>query len=100
MKNTQIEVLVLLELTNINDKESFEKHLQKEGFLAVENENFVYTGKSSTTLFSTKAYILEVFAEALKLQNFDSEASLIFLLNETPYPTYHFNKSTNEFIEL
>lgn len=98
MNQAQIEVLVILDITNLKDKQNFEKHVQKEGFLVVENENFVYTGKSTTTLFATKAYILEVFAKALTLQNFDGEANLIFLLNDKAHPTYTFSKPTNEFV--
>ncbi|MDZ7818046.1 MAG: hypothetical protein U5K55_05260 [Aliarcobacter sp.] len=56
-----IEVLVLLDVGGLEDKEKFEKHIKKEGFKLVEGEDFVYTAQSSTTTFSTKAYILEVF---------------------------------------
>ena len=97
METKQIEVLVLLDVTPLEDKEKFEKHLKKEGFKTVENENFVYTAKSSTTTFATKAYILEVFKVGLQKVNFDGEANLVFLLNETPYPAYYFDKNTNEF---
>ena len=93
----QIDLLVLLDISSLNEKEKFEKHLKKEGFKIVENENFVYTGKSSTTLFSTKAYILEVFKVGLQKCDFEGEANLVFLLNETPYPTYYYDKKTKEF---
>lgn len=93
----QLEVLVLLDISGLEDKEKFEKHVVKEGFVVVKEENFVYTAKSSTTTFSTKAYILEVFKKGLHKQDFNGDANLIFLLNETPYPAYHFDKSTNDF---
>lgn len=93
----QIEVLVLLDISGLEDKEKFEKHVVKEGFAILEEESFVYTAKSSTTTFSTKAYILEVFKKALHKQEFKGDANLIFLLNETPYPAYYFDKSTNDF---
>lgn len=93
----QIELLVLLDISSLDEKEKFEKHLKKEGFKTVENENFVYTAKSSTTLFATKAYILEVFKVGLQKVNFSGDANLIFLLNETPYPPYYFDKTTNSF---
>ncbi len=96
-KQEQIELLVLLDTTPLEDKEKFEKHLKKEGFKIVEEEDFVYTAKSSTTLFATKAYILEVFKVGLQKVNFDGEANLIFLLNETPYPAYYYDKNTKEF---
>lgn len=96
---TQLDVLVLLDVSGLEDKQKFEKHVTREGFEVVEGENFVYTGKSSTTLFSTKAYILEVFKKGLQKNSF-SEANLIFLLNETPYPSYVYDKNTNEFEEV
>ncbi len=91
-----IEVLILLDVKNLKDKEIFEKHIVKEGFVIVPNEAYVYTGESSTTTFSTKAYILEVFKKGLGKTSFD-ECSLVFLLNETPYPPYIYDKSTNDF---
>jgi len=91
-----IEVLILLDVENLEDKEVFEKHVRKEGFVIVPDEPFVYTGESSTTTFATKAYILEVFKKALAKTTFD-ECSLVFLLNETPYPPYVFDKNTNDF---
>ena len=91
-----IEVLVLLDVSGLEDKEKFEKHLKKEGFHFVEEEPFVYTAQSSTTTFSTKAYILEVFRKGLQKNSF-SDANLIFLLNETPYPAYYYDHDTNDF---
>ncbi|CAM3419766.1 hypothetical protein [Arcobacter aquimarinus] len=91
-----IEVLVLLDVGGLEDKEKFDKHVKKEGFKAVDGEDFVYTANSTTTTFSTKAYILEVFKKGLLKNNFN-DANLIFLLNETPYPTYYYDKETNDF---
>ena len=91
-----IEVLVLLDVGGLQDKDKFEKHVKKEGFTPVEGEDFVYTGHSTTTTFSTKAYILEVFKKGLQKAGF-VDANLIFLLNETPYPPYYFDKETNDF---
>ncbi len=91
-----IDVLVLLEVDGLEDKEKFEKHIKKEGFKKVENENFVYTGNSTTTTMATKAYILEVFKKGLVKAGFEN-AKLIFLLNEIAYPTYIYDKNTNDF---
>ena len=92
----KLDVLVLLDVAGLEDKEKFEKHLKKEGFNIVPDEPFVYTAQSSTTTFSTKAYILEVFKKGLQKNTF-LDANLIFLLNETPYPAYYFDKETNDF---
>ncbi|QKF66215.1 hypothetical protein AVENP_0644 [Arcobacter venerupis] len=91
-----IEVIVLLDVGGLEDKVKFEKHVKKEGFKPVDGEDFVYTATSSTTTFSTKAYILEVFKKGLQ-KNVFNDANLIFLLNETPYPTYYYDKETNDF---
>lgn len=94
-----IEVLVILDVTGLKEKEIFEKHVIKEGFEKVANEEFVYTGKSTTTTFSTKAYILEVFKKGLQKTKFES-CNMVFLLNETPYPAYAYDKTTNDFEEV
>ncbi|MGJ0289934.1 hypothetical protein NG749_06305 [Aliarcobacter cryaerophilus] len=91
-----IDVLVLLDVVGLEDIDKFEKHVKKEGFIKVENEDFVYTGNSTTTTFATKAYILEVFKKGLQKSGFE-DASLVFLLNETPYPPYIYDKNTNDF---
>ena len=91
-----IDVLVLLDVVGLEDRDKFEKHVKKEGFIKVPNEDFVYTGNSTTTTFATKAYILEVFKKGLQ-KNVFNDANLIFLLNETPYPTYIYDKNTNDF---
>ena len=91
-----IEVLLLIEIINQDKKEVFDSHLQREGFNSVPSEPYVYTGESTTTTFATKAYILQVVEKALLETKFDS-CDLVFLLNETPYPAYTFDKKTNEF---
>jgi hypothetical protein len=94
-----IELLVILEVSGLEDKEVFEKHVVKEGFHTVPQEEFVYTASSSTTTFATKAYILEVFKKGLQKTEFDS-CNMVFLLNETPYPPYTYDKTTNDFEEV
>ncbi len=91
-----IELLVILDVTGLKDKEVFEKHVIKEGFHKVPDEEFVYTAKSTTTTFATKAYILEVFKKGLQKTQFDS-CNMVFLLNETPYPAYVYDKNSNDF---
>ena len=91
-----IEVLLLIEMTNQDNKEVFDTHLKNEGFNSVPNEPYVYMGESTTTTFATKAYILQVIEKGLLKTNFEA-CDLVFLLNETPYPAYTFDKKTNGF---
>ena len=91
-----LEVLLFLEVLNQDNKVVFDKHLKKEGFNSVPEEPYVYIGESTTTTFATKAYILQVIEKGLLKTKFDS-CNLVFLLNETPYPAYTFDKKTNGF---
>ena len=91
-----IEVLVLLDVSGLEDIEKFEKFVKRKSFKVVEGEKHVYTSSSTTTLITTKAFIIEIFKEGLQKAGFDN-ANLIFLLNETPYPAYYFDKTTNDF---
>ena len=91
-----MEILIVLELEGLKDKETFEKHLTKEGFEVVPEEKFVYSGKTEGTTFSTKAYILEVFKKGLLKSGFD-KCSMIFQLGDTPWQAFIYDFKTNEF---
>ena len=91
-----IEVLVLLDVSGLEDEEKLNKFLKRKSFKVVEGEKNVYTSSSTTTLVTTKAFILQMFKEGLEKAGF-SDANLIFLLNETPYPAYYYDKITKEF---
>ncbi len=91
-----MEVLILLDVKDLDKKEIFEAYIKKEGFLVIEGDEYVYGGSSSTTAMQTQAYILATFKDALDFSEFQS-CSMVFLLDETPYPSYTYNKSTKEF---
>jgi len=95
----QIDVLVLLDVGGLEDEEKLEKFLKRKSFKAVEGEKHVYTSFSTTTLVTTKAFILEIFKEGLQKAGFE-DANLVFLLNETPYPPYYYDKNTGFFEEV
>ncbi|WP_228126504.1 hypothetical protein [Candidatus Marinarcus aquaticus] len=93
-----MELILVVDVEGLEDKERFNKHLKKEGFVLVEGEELVYTATSNTTTFSTKAYILEVVKVGLKKSGF-KECKLIFQLDELPWQAYKFDHSTNDFEE-
>lgn len=99
MSQEQIDVLVLLDVGGLQDEEKLEKFLKRKSFKAVEGEKHVYTSFSTTTLVTTKAFILEIFKEGLQKAGFE-DANLVFLLNETPYPPYFYDKETGFFEEI
>jgi len=92
----KIEVLVLLDVSGLEDEEKLNKFLKRKSFKVVEGEKNVYTSESTTTIVTTKAFILQIFKEAVEKAGF-TDANLIFLLNETPYPSYYYDKTTNDF---
>ena len=91
-----MELLLIIDVKGLENKEIFNKHLKKEGFSSVEGEEFVYTATSTTTTFSTKAYILEVVKVGLSKTSFES-CKLIFQLDELPFQGFVFDKTTNDF---
>ena len=91
-----IEVLVLLDVSGLEDEEKLNKFLKRKSFKAVEGEKNVYTTSSTTTLITTKTFILQIFKEGLEKAGF-IDANLIFLLNETPYPAYYYEHDTKDF---
>lgn len=95
----EIEVLVLLDVGGLQDEEKFEKFVKRKSFKAVEGEKHVYTSTSTTTLVTTKAFILEIFKEGLQKAGFE-DANIVFLLNEKPYPPYYYDKETGFFEEI
>jgi hypothetical protein len=92
----EIDVLVLLDVGGLEDEEKLKKFLKRKSFAEVEGEEHVYTSKSTTTMVTTKAYILEIFKEGLQKAGFKN-ANLVFLLNETPYPPHFYDESTGHF---
>ncbi|MAD43318.1 MAG: hypothetical protein CL623_13145 [Arcobacter sp.] len=91
-----IEVLVLLDVSGLEDEEKLNKFLKRKSFKIVEGEKNVYTSTSTTTLVTTKTFILQIFKEGLEKVGF-TNANLIFLLNETPYPAHYYDHDTNHF---
>jgi len=92
----EMEVLILLDVKNLDKKEIFEAYIKKEGFLVIEGEDYVYGGTSDTSAMQTQAYILATFKDALDFSEYES-CSMVFLLDETPYPSYVYNKTSKEF---
>ncbi len=93
-----MKVILIVDIENLSDKLIFEKHLKREGFLAIEGEEFAYEGEAHTHLFNTRAYIFEVMTKALAKVSF-SICKIIFQIGENPMEAYIFNKDKKEFIE-
>ncbi len=93
-----MQVILVVEVENLSDKAVFEKHLKKEGFTPVVHEPFTYEGDTTTHLFSTRAFILEVVEKGLKKSGFFT-CKLIFQVGQNPMEAYVYDTLQECFIE-
>ena len=91
-----MKVILIIEVSELEDKVLFERHLNKEGFTPIDGEDFAYEGDTTTNINSTKIYILNVVKEALKITEFE-KCKIIFQIGENPMEAYQFNKKDDEF---
>jgi hypothetical protein len=94
-----MQVILVLEIEGLSDKVLFEKHLKKEGFTPIVDEPFSYEGTTTTHLFSTRAFILEVVDKGLKKSGFLT-CKLMFQVGENPMEAYVFDTLLGEFKEV
>ncbi len=94
-----MQVILVVDVEDLKDRDTFEKHLKKEGFKAIPDESFVYEGDTTTHLFSTRAFILEVVAKGLHKSGF-SACRIMFQVGNNPMEAYNFDKLQQEFIAL
>lgn len=92
-----MKVILVVDVEGLNDQVVFEKHLKKEGFTPILGESFAYEGDTTTHLFSTRAFIMEVVGKALAKSGF-LECRIMFQVGENPMETYRFDTSSQEFV--
>lgn len=92
-------VVLVTQIEALKDKDIFERHLKKEGFTPVINEPFTYEGNTTTHLFSTRAFILEVVEKGLKKSGFLT-CKIIFQVGENPMEAYVFDTLQDSFKEV
>lgn len=94
---TKYEVLLVVD--GINNKTNFEKHLKKEGFLAIANEEFAYQGKANLPIMNTRAFIFNVLKKAMTLSD-TKVCNFICQLGENPLEKYQYDIKLKDFIEV
>ena len=92
-----MKVVLIVEVEGLKDQMVFEKHLKKEGLTPIEGEVFAYEGDTSTHLFSTRAFMLEVVTKGLQKSGFLT-CKMMFQVGENPMEAYLFNHE-NEIFE-
>lgn len=94
-----MNVILVVDVEGLVDQTVFEKHLKKEGLTPLKGELFVYEGNTTTHMFSTRAFLLEVVTRGLEKSGFDT-CKMMFQVGENPMETYRFDTSSNEFVAL
>lgn len=94
-----MHVVLIVDVEGLNDKVVFEKHLKKEGITPIEGEVFAYEGTTTTHMFSTRAFILEVVQKGLKKSGFDS-CKIMFQVGENPMEAYLFSHENDTFEQV
>lgn len=91
-----MKVILIIDIKGLDDKTLFEKHLKKEGFTPIEDEEFAYEGDTTTHLNNTKAFILNIVKKGLKITAFE-KCKIIFQVGENPMEAYEFSKKDDDF---
>ena len=94
-----MHVVLIVDVEGLNDKVVFEKHLKKEGFTPIAGESFAYEGDTTTHMFSTRAFILEVVEKGLKKSGFAS-CKIMFQVGENPMEAYLFSQKNDTFEQV
>ncbi len=96
----EYDVLVVVEVENLEDKTSFDKHLRREGLKEIEGEEFAYIGKASTPLLNTMAFVQDAVKKALKKGKDFNECKMAMWLGESGPKSFVYNKTEEEFKEV
>lgn len=94
-----MKVILIVDVEGLNEKAVFEKHLKKEGITPIEGEAFAYEGNTTTHLFSTRAFILEVVEKGLKKSGFLT-CKIMFQVGENEMEAYLFNHENDTFEQV
>ena len=94
-----MHVIVIVDVEGLCDQAVFEKHLKKEGFTPISGESFAYEGDTTTHMFSTRAFILEVVEKGLQKSGFES-CKIMFQVGENPMEAYVYHSEKNLFEEV
>jgi hypothetical protein len=94
-----MHVILMVMVEGLKDRAIFEKHLKKEGFTPILGEEFAYEGDTTTHLFSTRAFILEVTEKGLKKSGFTS-CKIMFQVGENPMEAYVYNLEKEAYEEV
>lgn len=94
-----MKVVLIVEVEGLKDQVVFEKHLKKEGITPIEGETFAYEGDTTTHMFSTRTFILEVVTKGLKKSGFEA-CKIIFQVGENPMEAYLFDHKNDTFEQV
>lgn len=92
-----LSVVLVADIKGLQDKETFEKHLKREGFKPIPDEPFSYIGETTTPKINTVLYIFDAVEKGMKKSGFD-DCKIIFQIGEYPMEGYRYDRAQDKFI--
>ena len=90
------EVIIVLDVTGLTDRAAMEKHLRREGLVAVEGEPFAYRGSTTTGVDKTLLYVFDAVKKAIR-KGGAGECAMVVAVGEA-MGSYRFDPQQNEFV--
>jgi len=90
------EVLVVLDVAALIDRAAMEKHLRREGLVAVEGEPFAYRGSTTTDVDRTLLYVFDAVKKAIQ-KGGASECAMVVAVGEA-MGSYRFDPQQDGFV--
>lgn len=93
------EVLLVVDVTGLLDRNIFEKQLKREGFAPIPDAPFSYLGETTTHKINTVLYIHSAVKRALTKTGF-TDCKIIFQIGEYPMEGYRYDTQQGIFVPV
>jgi len=97
METPALDVLVVLDIEGVEDRDAMEKHLRREGLHAIDGENFAYLGSTTTEKINTLLYVLDGVKKAIKKGGF-SRCTMMVSIGDYPMESYRYDRDKEDFV--
>ena len=93
------DVIIVLDIQGLNDRQAMEKHLRREGLKTIEGEPFAYMGSTTTHKINTLLYVHDGVKKAIHKGGFSS-CNMMVSIGEEPMESYRFDRERDAFVLL
>jgi len=99
METAAQDVLVVLDIEGLDDRDAMERHLRREGLRGIEGEDFAYLGSTTTEKINTLLYVLDGVKKAIRKGGF-SRCTMMVSIGEYPMESYRYDRDKEDFVLL